>query len=124
MASNSIPDALIYNSIQNNNHNAPWVKIAQSPNDLVDVRYNYWGNDFYPEQDLSPFTSFEFEPIWIPGNVPYIEETTAAALYRIAYNHEIAEEYVEAIAGYKQMISEFPDTEHAILVSCQASIVG
>ncbi len=117
MASNSIPDALIYNSIQNNNHNAPWVKIAQAPNDLVDVRYNYWGNDFHPEQDLSPFTSFEFEPIWIPGNVPYIEETTAAALYRIAYNHEIAEEYEEAIADYKQLISEFPDTGHAILAA-------
>ncbi len=117
VTSNSTPDILIYNSIQNNNHNAPWVKIAPSPNDLVDVRYNYWGNDFHPEHDLSPFASFEFEPIWIPGNVPYIEETTAATLYRIAYNHEIVEEYVDAIADYKQLISEFPDTEYAALAA-------
>lgn len=117
MASSSIPDALIYNSIQNNNHAAPWVFIASAPNDLVDVRYNYWGNDFHPEQDLSPFSSFEFEPVWTPGNIPDIEETTAAALYRIAFHHELAEEYVEAIADYKQLISEFPDTEHAKLAA-------
>ena len=117
MASNSIPEALIYNSIQNNNHNVPWVIIGQAQNNMVDVRYNHWGNDFHPTQDLFPYSSFVYEPVWVPGNVPYIEETTAEALYRIAHNHELAEEYIEAIEDYKQLITDFPDTEHAILAA-------
>ena len=113
---NSTPDKVAYNWIRNSNHNYPWFRILQPvPNSrTLNVSNNYWGDNFDPQIDLMPTTAFIYEPIWIPGGLELVDDSAAASLFKIAYDHEAEAEFPEAIAAYKQIIEYFPSTEYAI----------
>ncbi|MDD2229761.1 MAG: C25 family cysteine peptidase [Candidatus Cloacimonetes bacterium] len=117
MTYDSSPDYCAFNCIQNFHHDKHWIQMHfHNPNNPpLDIRYNYWGDNFDPEVDLHPASAFLYEPTWTPGNLEAIEESSAAALYRVAYNHEMNAEYEAAIVAYKQIIDSFPNTEYAAL---------
>lgn len=115
---NSSPDFVTHNCIQALNHAFPLISVYNPPQGVqYNVTYNYWGEDFQPNVDLLPESAFIYYPTWTPGNIPFIEESGATALFRIANNHELSEEYDDAIYDYKLIIENFPKTESAVLAA-------
>nr|MBC8527538.1 T9SS type A sorting domain-containing protein [Candidatus Cloacimonadota bacterium] len=82
--------------------------------DVLNVEYNYWGEDFMPENDFYPPDSYIYEPIWIPGDLIENIPDPAQELFESAlYNFQL-ENYLLAQQLFEQVISEFPRSEYAL----------
>lgn len=77
-----------------------------------DIRYNYWGNNFLPTQDLFPINAFIYNPVWNPGRNSTIEYA-AETMYESAMNASEIGNYTQAAATYKTIVADYPETDFA-----------
>ncbi|MCK4677639.1 MAG: right-handed parallel beta-helix repeat-containing protein, partial [Bacteroidales bacterium] len=63
----SFPYEFEYNSIYNDNENDFVVKMDNCILSGYDIKNNYWGENFSPEDDLYPANAYFYEPVWEPS---------------------------------------------------------
>lgn len=105
----SFPHRLYYNKIYDENHENFLLKcIGHEGAREHNVRNNYWGTELIPELDLSPEDGFIYNPQWVPRES---DEVTVDLLFSQAKDFEEEENYEQARPLYKQIISDYPESE-------------
>jgi tetratricopeptide (TPR) repeat protein len=108
----SFPVTFHYNKIYDDNHNNYLVRCnGHEGVRLHNITYNYWGEDFQPEEDFYPSDAFIYEPQWNPGGI--IPLGDAGELFAQAKQYEVEENYDLAKQSYQSVISNYPETEYA-----------
>ena len=108
----SFPYEFEYNSIYNDNENDFVVKMDNCILSGYDIKNNYWGENFSPEDDLYPANAYFYEPVWEPswGGQKSTEE--AKVLFYAAKQDIIDSSYAEAKAKFKQIIENYPESKY------------
>ncbi len=99
-----------WNAIIDEDNISPLYYVDVSPDGDVsgiDARWNYWGNNFNPLEDLSP--GIEYEPVW---NLSYGERTQSETelLYLSAWEMVEDSNYIDAQNTFKQVVNLYPDS--------------
>ncbi len=81
------------------------------PIPLKDVRYNCWGNNFDPEEDLYP--GFMVYPTWCPGGGGNKSSEIALQTFLDGKEHFENEEYTDAEETFESVIELYPATQYA-----------
>jgi hypothetical protein len=85
---------------------------------LKDIRFNYWGVNFNPVEDLYPCGKYDYTPIWIPIESDTVSiivtPKTDEELYQTGLNYFVDEDYVNAEMAFKNLIITWPESEFAI----------
>ena len=107
----SFPRKFHWNAIRDEDNTEPMV-YCYGEEGVLDVRYNYWGNNFNPEEDFYPWQSYIWEPIWdlIDGTS---DEEQDEGLFNSAMNQKEAGNYDAAKMEFKQLIVEYPTSNFA-----------
>jgi hypothetical protein len=79
---------------------------------IKDLKYNCWGNNFDPDEDLYPAPYFYTSPTWCPGDGS-VEQDVAEELYMSGIEQLENEQYVEAKATFQLLVDQFPKTKYA-----------
>ncbi|MCK4311698.1 MAG: T9SS type A sorting domain-containing protein [Candidatus Cloacimonetes bacterium] len=108
----SFPVTFHYNKIYDNNHDNYLVRCnGHEGLRQHDITYNYWGEDFQPEEDFYPSDAFIYEPQWNPGDI--IPLGDAGELFAQAKQYEEEENYDLAKQSYQNVISNYPEFDYA-----------
>ncbi len=117
---NSTPYPFKHNMVYSANHDVPFLKIEDY--DLqsrpgYDVRYNYWGDDFNPNDDLVPLQFMNYNPVWdiSSGNGGSYYTMQAEIAFNEALEFENQMYYVQAEMKYKEIITYYKETIFAEL---------
>jgi hypothetical protein len=78
---------------------------------IKDVKYNCWGNNFIPAEDLY-YQIFLWEPVWCPGGGDKGTET-AEQLLIDGNEYFENENYNQAESAYLLLIEQYPTTKYA-----------
>ncbi|MCK4407374.1 MAG: T9SS type A sorting domain-containing protein [Bacteroidales bacterium] len=113
---NCFPYEFHWNAVYNENNNNPlcyYVSdfVTQEPE--LDVRFNYWGTNFDPYNDLYPTPWYFWEPVWQLHSGGQLGQSPAGQLYETAINNIDTGNYVLAEIQLKQVISDYPVTKEA-----------
>ncbi len=118
----SIPEYMIYNCVESEDHNIPCVKLFTYNDDPlptnitpINLGSNFWGSTFNPATDFSPPEWFNYDHEWIPNDDQIVESDMVGELYKKAYDHEMTKEFDEARLEYKEIIHNFPKSTYVIL---------
>jgi len=79
--------------------------------ELLDVRYNYWGTVFNPFIQLCPVENYSWEPFWDPDE--NYDDSEAIAMFNDAKNKRDIGDYLSAEDDFKQLVTLFPRTKIA-----------
>ena len=79
---------------------------------LKDVRYNCWGNNFDPVDDLYPTNYYIIEPTWCPGDGG-ISQEAAETLYLSGKEQYDSSDYASAKNTFEMVVSQYPETKYA-----------
>ena len=79
---------------------------------IKDVRYNCWGNNFDPTEDLFP-GEYIWDPIWCPGGGDNRTPGPDEDMYEIANNLFETEDYIGAKSMYEMLIGQYPQSKFA-----------
>lgn len=107
----SFPYHFKWNAIVDEDNNEPMVYYSSPISEILDVSYNYWGNNFNPEQDLYPWEDYIYEPIWQLAGGGEVGE--AEAMYNSAQDKIASEDYAGAKADFQQIVIQYPNTKYA-----------
>ncbi|PID26338.1 MAG: hypothetical protein CR982_10835, partial [Candidatus Cloacimonadota bacterium] len=80
---------------------------------IKDARYNCWGSNFDPVEDIHPYQYITITPTWCPSNEVYDNGNVALATYQGGITHFENELYAEAEADFKTVIQDYPKTIYA-----------
>ncbi|MCD4664533.1 MAG: FG-GAP-like repeat-containing protein, partial [Bacteroidales bacterium] len=110
---NSFPVNFRWNAIYNDIGNDPLVYhdipyIPAIP--FLDVRWNYWGENFIPENDLYPYQAYIYLPTWPLGGGGQKSILSDETLFQQAKQDIIDSNYVDAKTKFKQIIAEYPES--------------
>jgi len=106
----SFPHVMRYNKILDDEYIDCWINYTGEEEGL-DVRYNNWGADYIPYNNLCPAGAYIIEPIWIPTN--YYGPSDAETLFISASDKIIQEDYTGAKVEFQQIITQYPNTKFA-----------
>ncbi len=81
------------------------------PIPLKDIRYNCWGTNFDPEEDLYP--GFMVYPTWCPGEGGNKSSEIALQTFLDGKEHFENEEYADAESTFESVIELYPVTQYA-----------
>ncbi len=121
----SLPDDVTYNKIYDSDFNSEFIHCYGIPLTVIDVEDNFWGaaiggNSRIPASDnLTPFASYDFTPVWNPGVPRGGEEGDAELLYLSGKDLEVDEYYVAAEQTYKDVISLYPASNYSKMAAKQ-----
>ena len=108
-------DAIIDEDNQGNPDD-PMVYYIPSNNGILlkDVRYNCWGNNFDPIQDLYP-SGYMVNPTWCPGNGGGGNKSIEIArqVFETGLTHFDSLEYTAAKISFDSVINHYPHTQYA-----------
>jgi tetratricopeptide (TPR) repeat protein len=106
-SSNSFPVYFRYNAVIDEDNTMPLVYYRAQEEEHVDVAYNFWGNNFAPEEDFYPAELFDYEPVW---ELEYLQENPGPAemLYADATQEMQTGNYNQAETKYKQVVQQYP----------------
>jgi len=78
-----------------------------------DVRYNCWGNNFDPKEDLYPYSVFLYDPALCSksGSPPRGDDET---LFQTGLDFFATEDYPNAETTFKEVIETYPESRFAI----------
>ncbi len=116
---NSFPQEVSFNIIGNGNDPDPLVYNDANPpaGTYFDVTLNCWDSHFNASSDLIPANQYIWNPPWCPGTMKsYMAGTTLSGdkvLYNSAMQHIENGDYVSAESDFKEIVSNYPDTETA-----------
>jgi len=112
---NSFPYDIKWNAIIDEDNQYPLVYYAIHPDpgfpEELDVRNNYWGNNFVPSVDLYPYTNYIYLPIWELNS--YSDDDDAESKYNSAQAKIAQEDYTGAKADFQQIINDYPTSKYA-----------
>lgn len=106
----SFPHVMRYNKVLDDNNTVCWMKYTGLEEGL-DVRYNNWGSNYIPYNNLCPNGAYIIEPIWEPTfnfNILEVETMFISATDKI-----VVEDYTGAKEEFQQIITQYPDTKFA-----------
>ena len=109
---NSFPYDFRWNAVINEDNQYPLVNYSSSIEEELDVRNNYWGENFEPEDDLYPFSFYTYLPIW-ELNSGSGGNDDAESMYNSAQVKIIQEDYAGAKADFQQIITDYPTSKFA-----------
>jgi len=105
----SFPYEMYYNKIYEDDHEYYLVKcLDHGCSREHEVPNNYWGDNLTPETDLFPSDAYMYDPQWVLREG---SRGTVSEMFAEAKVYEEEDNYVQAELLYKQIISEFPDSE-------------
>ena len=111
----SFPHYFHWNLVQDDDNlpGDPLVKYTGQEEGL-DVRNNCWGNNFDPENDLDPYESYLWEPVWecMSGSGSG-EGSEAEGMYLAARDKIEAEDFAGAKADFQEIVVQYPTTKYA-----------
>ncbi|MEZ5197773.1 MAG: T9SS type A sorting domain-containing protein [Bacteroidales bacterium] len=107
----SFPHTFRWNAIRDEDNTEPMIYVSGTEG-VYDVRYNYWGNNFDPVEDLYPWTSFIYEPVWTLMNDDSNEDGPES-LYFASTQAEADSNYILAHTGYMQLIDNYPESRYS-----------
>ncbi len=113
-SSGSFPWYIHYNVIEDSaNLGNPYDPIIyySGPSSLNDVRYNCWGSNFDPLDDLYP-SGYIVNPTWCPG-ASKSASGPAETLYLAGKSQYDSADYVTAKGTFELVISQYPESEYA-----------
>lgn len=110
----SFPFYFKWNAIIDEDNSQPLIYFMTpviGPN-MLDVRDNYWGNNFNPNVDLYPFDKYVYLPVWELQETN--EEEEVETLYNSAHQKITLEDYIGAKADFQQIINEYPYSQFSL----------
>ncbi|MCD4697274.1 MAG: T9SS type A sorting domain-containing protein [Bacteroidales bacterium] len=111
----SFPHYFHWNLVQDDDNlpGDPLVKYT-GQEDGLDVRNNCWGNNFNPEDDLAPYESYVWEPVWecMSGSGSG-DGSEAEGMYLAARGKIVAEDYAGAKADFLQIVNLYPTSKYS-----------
>lgn len=116
---NSFPQEISYNIIGNGNDPDPLVYNDANPpvGTLFDITLNCWDNHFSASNDLIPVNQYNWIPIWCPPTTKSFSGNNAIGddvlLYTSAIQNIENGNFATAQSEFKEIISDYPDTETA-----------
>ncbi|MBW6537869.1 MAG: T9SS type A sorting domain-containing protein, partial [Mariniphaga sp.] len=110
---NSFPYYIQWNAIIDEDNQYPLVYYAIPPGfpEELDVRNNYWGNNFVPSLDLYPFNNYIYLPVWDLNSGSVGDD--AEAKYNSAQAKIVQEDYTGAKVDFQQIINDYPTSKFA-----------
>ncbi|MDP8231536.1 MAG: T9SS type A sorting domain-containing protein [Candidatus Zophobacter franzmannii] len=112
----SVPYPFKYNIIHSNVDNSPYFTINELMTTTTQyyAANNYWGTNFHPLTDLTPYSHIIYNPTWNLGNtIPHIEYSIAENLYNGAITDVENEDYLLAELKFKDIIENYDSTKFA-----------
>jgi tetratricopeptide (TPR) repeat protein len=116
-SNNSFPTDIHFNVISNGVNTNPLVYNDVNPptGKLFDVEFNCWDTSFVGQNDLIPQGYYDWDPEWCPGTTTSSANNSAdIVLYESAMLNVETGNYTTADSEFKQIISDYPETETAI----------
>ncbi|MCD4663836.1 MAG: T9SS type A sorting domain-containing protein, partial [Bacteroidales bacterium] len=107
----SFPYYFHYNGIIDEDNQEPLVYYNTPSSNTVDVRYNYWGNNFNYMTDLFRYNAFLWQPTWNPGDGG--EGSGAKTMYDSAKDKIEQEEFESAKDTLLRIVSLYPESKYA-----------
>ncbi len=122
----SKPDEVIFNKIYDSNYESEFVHCSGILQRVIDVTNNFWGNGAVggnsripTEENLYPFESYQYEPVWNPGIPRGGEDSDAELLYLSGKEFEVNENYDAAEQTYKDVITLYPASNYSKMAAKQ-----
>jgi hypothetical protein len=122
----SIPDEVIFNKIYDSNYESEFVHCSGILLPLIDVTNNFWGNSaaggnsrIPTEENLYPFESYLYDPVWNSGIPKGGEDSDAKIMYLSGKEIESNENYDAAEQTYKDVISQYPASNYSKMAAKQ-----
>ncbi len=109
---NSFPYYIKWNGIIDEDNSAPLVYYSTINIEELDVSDNYWGNNFDPVNDLFPYSSYNYLPIWELNDDSGAAEG-AEATYNSAQEKITQEDYTGAKTDFQQIINDYPTSKYS-----------
>ena len=117
VSGNSFPSRFEYNRIVDEdnfgNPNDPLLLYGTGTADsapmVFDIEHNYWGTNFNPSEDLNPYGSFDYDPVWDgrSANSPERQLYQDAEIALMADKREVADSL------YRLIITGYPNSSYA-----------
>ncbi|HDO28005.1 MAG TPA: T9SS type A sorting domain-containing protein, partial [Bacteroidetes bacterium] len=79
---------------------------------LIDVKYNCWGNNFDAAEDLYP-SGYMVNPTWCPGGGGQKSSEVALQTFLDGEEHFENEEYADAKTTFESVVELYPNTQYA-----------
>lgn len=79
---------------------------------LMDVKYNCWGNNFDPAEDLFP-SGYMVNPTWCPGGGGEKSSEVALQTFLDGEEHFKNEEYADAKTTFESVVELYSSTQYA-----------
>lgn len=108
----SFPYEFEYNSIYNDNEDDYVVKMDSNIFNGYDIRNNYWGENFLPEDDLFPTNAYLYLPVWEPLWGSKKSSEVDKALFYSAKQAIADSNYSEAKTKFKELIENYPGSKY------------
>lgn len=105
----SFPYKFTYNAVYDDASGLPLVTYTGEDSPL-DVRHNYWGSTFNPQNDLEPYSSYIYIPAWEPGGGM---EEGDGLLFAEATDNLMQGNYTAAKNLYMQVTEQYPQGLYA-----------
>jgi len=114
-SNNSFPNDLMHNIIDNGDNPNPLIYNDAVPpiGHLLNVELNCWDSYFSAQTDLIPAGYYDWEPVWCPTTTITLTKPEDEILYESALQNIANESYGLAETEFKQIISDYPETETA-----------
>ncbi len=110
---NSFPTTFRYNAVYDNNASTYYVYYAREtcpPIPDTEIKNNYWGDSFDPDEHLYPTACFNYSPFW---NFGCDKNGTVENQYDSAVQYVINEEYNLAENMFKNIIINHAESKYA-----------
>lgn len=108
---NSFPYEVSWNAIIDDYNEYPLVYYRSQVFEELDVKNNYWGNNFEPSIDLYPFEYYLYEPIWQLNGGGGTDG--AEAMYNSAHEKIDAQDFSGAKNDLQQIVLDYPASKYA-----------
>ncbi|OQX79496.1 MAG: hypothetical protein B6D64_04815 [Bacteroidetes bacterium 4484_276] len=108
---NSFPFYIKWNAIIDEDNQHPLISYRTQVEEELDVRNNYWGNNFDPGVDLYPFESYLYQPIWQLNGSGGIDG--AEAMYNDAHDKIETQDFAGAKTDLQQIVLDYPTSKFA-----------
>jgi hypothetical protein len=107
----SFPYYFNWNAVVDENNIVPLVYYSTVVSEYLDVRNNYWGENFNYQQDFYPYADYIYIPFWDLGGGD--DEGEAAAMYNTAQTLISNEDYSLAKKQFQQIVTTYPTSKYA-----------
>jgi len=121
ISANSFPTIFRYNQIIDEDNISPphpligYDVLPGSHITPKDVKYNCWGVNFDPVEDLFPYQAFEWDPVWAcPGKHDAPTIGADEMIYQAGLSYFAEEDYINAKSSFMDIVENYPQSIFSI----------